>query len=326
MRFRAKRGTDRSIVPETIPTAWTLTEGHAGMRAQVEGLAEAMGLTAARRDVRARLPWDWLPGRIWPAPLAAVTPRPAPPWPGLVISTGNVAAPVAAALRRKGVRAVHVQNPKMDLRLFDVVVAMRHDRLSGPNVLVTRTAIHRVTQARLEAARAEWAPRLAHLPRPLVAVLAGGSNGRFTLDAAVGAALADRLATMMRQDRAGVFVTPSRRTDPAVTATLAAKLRPLGAEVWDFAGDNPYFGLIASADAIVVTQDSVSMVSEACATTAPVLIAELPGRSRRIAQFLADLRGDGRIRPFAGRLETWDVTPIDDTPQAAAEVRRRLGF
>lgn len=308
------------------PPTWTLTEGHAGMRAQVEGLAEAMGLAAERHDIRARLPWDWLPGRLWPAPLSATVPRLLPPWPALVISTGNVAAPVAAALRRRGVRAVHVQNPKLDPARFDVVVAMRHDRLSGPNVITTRTTIHRVTPARLAAARADWAGRLAHLPRPLVAVLVGGSNGRFTLDRAAGGALADRLAGMMRQDGAGVFVTPSRRTDKAVTAHLREKLRPLGAEVWDFTGDNPYFGLIASADAIVVTQDSVSMVSEACATAAPVLIAELPGRSRRIAQFLGDLRQDGRVRPFAGRLETWDAAPIDDTAEAASEVRARLGL
>ncbi len=312
-------------MPDTL-TTWTLTEGHAGMRAQAEGLAEAMRLAATAKDLRARLPWDWLPGRLWPAPLACVTPRLVPPWPDIAISCGNVAAPVGAALRRKGVRAVHVQNPKLDPGRFDVVVANRHDGMSGPNVIVTRTTLHRVTPGRLAEARAAWADRLAHLPRPLVAVLVGGSNGRFTLDAGVGAALADRLAAMMRADGCGVFVTPSRRTDPVVTATLAGKLRPLGAEVWDFTGENPYFGLIASADAIVVTMDSTSMVSEACATAAPVLIAELPGRSRRIGQFLSGLAADGRTRRFEGRLEMWPVTPINDTADAAAEVRRRLGL
>lgn len=308
------------------PTAWTLTEGHAGMRSQAEGLAEAMGLSATAKDLRARLPWDWLPGRLWPSPLACVTPRLAPPWPDIAISCGNVAAPVAATLRTKGSRAVHVQNPKLDLGRFDVVVANRHDGIAGPNVVTIRTALHRATPERLAAARHAWADRFAHLPRPLAAVLVGGSNGRFTLDAAVGATLAARLAAMLQADRCGLYVTPSRRTDPAVTAILAQTLRPLGAEVWDFTGDNPYFGLIASADVIVATMDSVSMVSEACATAAPVLIADLPGKSRRIAQFLDGLATDGRTRPFGGRLETWPVTPMDDTAAAAAEVRRRIGL
>ncbi len=310
----------------TPPVTWTLTEGHAGMRSQADGLAEAMGLPATAIDLRARLPWDWLPGRLWPAPLACVTPRLAPPWPDLAISCGNVAAPVAAALRTRGARAVHVQNPKLALDRFDVVVANRHDGIDGPNVILIRTALHRATPDRLASARAAWAGRFAHLPRPLVAVLVGGSNGRFTLDAAVGAALADRLAAMMRADGCGLYVTPSRRTDPAVTALLAARLRPLGAGVWDFTGDNPYFGLIASADAIVATMDSVSMISEACATAAPVLIAELPGRSRRIGRFLDGLAADGRTRRFGGRLEMWPVTPVDDTAFAAAGVRQCLGL
>ena len=98
----------------------------------------------------------------------------------------GVAAAVGAALRRDDRPVVQVQHPRMDPRRFDLVVVNRHDELTGPNVVVTRTALHRVTPARLAAAAAAWQPRLAHLKRPLVAVLIGGSNGRFRLDAAVG--------------------------------------------------------------------------------------------------------------------------------------------
>jgi hypothetical protein len=107
---------------------------------------------------------------------------------------------------------------------------------------------------------------------------------------------------------------------------LATALAPAGAWLWDGAGENPYFGLLALADAIVVTEDSVSMVSEAVATAAPVLLAPLPGRSRRIAAFMAGLATAGRVRPFAGRFETWPAEPLDDTPAIGAEVRRRLGL
>ena len=62
------------------------------------------------------------------------------------------------------------------------------------------------------------------------------------------------------------------------------------------------------------------------ATGAPVLFAELPGKSRRIGLFLNGLVGDGRIRPFRGRLETWEASPLDDTAEAAAEMCRRLGL
>jgi uncharacterized protein len=68
------------------------------------------------------------------------------------------------------------------------------------------------------------------------------------------------------------------------------------------------------------------MVSEAVATSAPVMLADLPGHSRRNALFTEGLMRDGRVRAFAGRLETWPVAPLDDTPVAAAEMCRRLGL
>jgi hypothetical protein len=129
---------------------------------------------------------------------------------------------------------------------------------------------------------------------------------------------------MMRRDQVGLMLTPSRRTDPAVVQALRDRLSPLGAWVWDFQGENPYFGMLALADVIIVTEDSVSMVSEAVATAAPVLLAELPGSSRRIDAFHQALLDEGRIRRFAGRCEVWPTAPLNDTPLAAAELRRRL--
>ena len=308
----------------SLPAATILSEPYAGLQTQARGLAEAAGLHPAVVELHPRAPWRWVGARMWPNPLAAV-PLPAL-GDGVLFAAGGTAAAVAAALRRPGRPAVQVQHPRMDPARFDVVVVNRHDGLSGPNVVVTRTALHTATPARLLAARAAWAPRLAHLPRPLVSVLVGGSNGRFRLDRSVAEALGRQLAAMMRADKVGLALTPSRRTGAEARAALAAAVAPEGGWVWDGAGENPYFGLLALADAIVVTEDSVSMVSEAAATGAPVLLASLPGRSRRIRLFNELLMQDGRVRPFAGRLETWPVQPLDDTPAAGADVRRRLGY
>jgi hypothetical protein len=265
---------------------------------------------------------------LWPAPLYAVDRAVlAPPLPDLLIGCGGKAGAVLAALAgRTRARRIMVQRPPVDPARFDLVLVTRHDQMTGPNVLVTRTALHRVTPARLAEAAALWAPRLAYLPRPLVVVLVGGSSGHYRLDVPVGARLAGQLAEMMRRDKVGLALTPSRRTDPAVVQVFGRTLRQLGAYVWDMQGENPYFGLLALADAIVVTGDSVSMISEAVATKAPVLVAALPGRSYRQGQFTRDLFADGRARPFRGRLETWPAEPMNDTPEAAAEMCRRLGL
>lgn len=313
--------------PPMLPTAtWIVSEANAGLRAQALGLAEAAGIAADPRDIRARGFWRHVPAALWPRPLAAIEPGTLQgAWPELLIGCGGKAASVLSVLGHRS-RTVIVQHPRMAPSRFDLVMVARHDDLTGPNVIVTRTALHRLTPARLAEAARLWRPRLAHLPRPLVAVLVGGANGRFRFDAAVAERLAGQLAGLARRDGAGVVLTASRRTSPEIRGVFEASVPRAGGWMWDGTGDNPYVGMLALADMVVVTADSVSMMSEAVATTAPVVVAELPGRSRRIGLFLRDLEADGRIRRFAGRVEHWPVTPIDDTPSAAAEMCRRFGY
>jgi mitochondrial fission protein ELM1 len=309
-----------------IAAPWIISEGMAGLRSQAFGLAEAAGIAADFRELKPVAPWKWIAAKLWPDPLAAVAEAVKAPMPSLAIGCGGMAGSVLAALRRKSVRVVQIQNPRMNIGRFDLIIANHHDDLTGPNVFVTRTALHRVTPARLAAEATLWRDRLAPYRRPLVAVLLGGNNGRFRLDRDAGARLAADLATMAERDKVGVVVTPSRRTDPAVTDLIRAALAPSGGWVWDLSGENPYFGMLALADLIIVTQDSVSMISEAAATTVPVMIAPLPGSWHRQGRFLKPLVNEDRVRPFEGRFVTWRVSPLNDTPLAAAEMRQRLGL
>ena len=278
------------------PESWILTEPYAGLQAQAQGLAEAAGLAPRMIDLHPRPLYRYVPPAFWPEPLGAVNLQRPPK--GLMFTAGGTGAAVGAALRKRGNQVVQIQHPRMPLKHFDLVVVNQHDEVTGPNVVVTRTALHRATPERLAEARAIWAPRFAHLPRPLVAVLVGGSNGRYRLEAAEGTSLARSLIGLMNYDKAGVMITPSRRTAPAVRQALQQVLGPRGAWIWDMQGENPYFGMLACADIIVATMDSISMVSEAVATSAPVLIAELPGKSRRSALFLKILYDIGRVRQF----------------------------
>jgi hypothetical protein len=108
-------------------------------------------------------------------------------------------------------------------------------------------------------------------------------------------------------------------------AVLGRRLAGLPATVWDGAGENPYFGLLGLADALVVTCDSVSMASEACATGKPVYIAELPGGNRKFREFHASLRAQGMTRPLVGELESWTYVPPNDTARVAKAVLGRMG-
>jgi len=298
----------------------------AGLRNQAVGLAEAAGLAADVRVLPKSGFWARLPGKTGLRRMIEAAPHVvAPPLPGLVIACGGAGARIAAAQRGAAVRAVAIQDPRMDLKKFDLVFAARHDGISGPNVVVTRTALHRVTAARLAAEAAAWRPVFAQLARPLVAVLLGGANGRYRFGPEEARRLGTQLAAIAGAG-AGLAVTPSRRTAPECVAMLRAALAPFGAYIWDGAGENPYFGMLALADAIVVTADSVSMVSEAVATAAPVFLVRLPGKSARIGAFMEMMLADGRVRNFEGRLDLWDALPMDDTPAAGAALREMLGI
>ena len=95
----------------------------------------------------------------------------------------------------------------------------------------------------------------------------------------------------------------------------------MSASIWDGAGDNPYFAYLAFADAILVTADSVSMISEAAATGKPVHILAVDGGSAKFARFHQLMQRAGVIRPFAGSLESWSYPIPDDTARAGAAVR-----
>ena len=299
------------------------------MEQQALGLAQAIGGAVTAKRVGVRAPWRWLPGDLWLAPLsAAVGPdRLDPPWPDLVVSCGRHAAPLAAAMRRASrgaVRAVHVQNPLMRLSAFDLVVAPQHDRIAGANVLTTRVALHGMTPARLEAARTRWAGRLGAPGRTLVVVLVG-APGRSD-GGGDAARLLAQLSALAADPTLSLAVTPSRRTPPALTAALRAALLPTGAFVWDGAGENPYAGMLALAEIVIATEDSVSMVSEALATGRPVLVAPFGGVGRRLRAFLDAMQVQGAVRRFGGRVERWTKPPLDDTTRVAADVRKRLGW
>jgi mitochondrial fission protein ELM1 len=96
--------------------------------------------------------------------------------------------------------------------------------------------------------------------------------------------------------------------------------------LWDGTGDNPYFAFLALGDAIVVTEDSVNMVTEAAGTGKPVYVQKLPGRSTRLARFHRLMQERGATRPFEGKLESWSYTPINDTEMVAAALRSALNL
>lgn len=300
-----------------------IAEDFAGMRSQASGLAGYFSVPADFTPVRPMGLQRHLPMCFWPSPRKAIG---AVPESDVIFSVAGKGGRVGAALRRSDRPVVQIQNPRLPLGWFDIVVANVHDEISGPNVLLSRTALHGLSTETLTAAESAWHARLKPDGRPLLAVLVGGANGRFRFGAEEARDLMRKLGRIVRHMGAHLFVTTSRRTGAEATEILKNAVAELGGEIWTGGDDNPYLGLVACADFLVVTADSVSMVSEAVAGRAPVAVYPLPGRSRRIRLFLEALRDADRVRFLEETLQPWSVTPLNDTPMVAAEVSRRIGL
>jgi mitochondrial fission protein ELM1 len=249
--------------------------------------------------------------------------------PRLVIACGRHAVIPAICLKRKwGVRivSVFVQDPLVDTRHFDLVVAPQHDEVRGPNVISTRGALHHVNASVLSAARqTKMAQYFLQTGRPILTVLLGGPNRYFAFSQADVNRLIDKLHVAARDD-VQLLIVPSRRTPATVSFRFQAEF---GHDhlVWDGQDENPYLAALAVADYVVVTGDSVSMTTEASATGKPVFVEYLRERlpARRFRKFHFSFRHAGITRPFEGRLHRWTYSPPDDTAEVARRIKERMG-
>lgn len=331
-----------------------LSNGVVGAEKQALALAEAIGLPYTLRRVAlpratrrlptaAQLAADMLPE--WTGLRGE---RLEAPHPALAISCGRGSVPASVALRAdSGGRTltVHVQRPPCAESHFDLVVAPAHDYIGEvppPNVLLTAGSLHGVCDAALRAARGEWAPVLMPLPRPRLAVLLGGAVRRRwwqraqspELTAARGRELLHSAVAAVAPLGGSVMLATSRRTPPDAVAAAMSELeascessgvrgRAWGAE----ASPNPYTGLLAWADYLVVSADSINMASEACAAGKPTYVFGAEECTRRFGAFHDALRESRRARPWVGALEPpelWEAAGAPSDVERAADRARTL--
>lgn len=305
--------------PET--TLWCFA-ARRGNEVICEGVAAALGLAPLMAPMRPRALFEKL------APYGPVDPRdrPQPPWPDICFGSGRLATPYLRYVKRaSGGRtfAVFLQTPGAGRREFDLIWAPAHDRLSGPNVVTTTLSPHPITPARLAAARAAPKPALAALPGPRAAFVLGGDSRKHRFTPADFDTLAEAARAALAQGWS-LMVTASRRTPPGLTERLrTAVAQAQGRVVFDEGdGAAPYPDMLALADAVLVTADSVNMMGEAAATGAPVHVYEPGGRSRKTEALLDALIAQGAARRWRGAFEAFAPAPLDATAEIAAAIAR----
>lgn len=318
---------------------WAVSDGRAGIEAQVVGLSEALArlapceVTVKRvgwRGNTGRLPWwlNLLPKR-WLTPESGVPDSGNPDdWPDLWIAAGRATLPLSIRAKRwSGGKTfvVQIQDPRVPAHMFDLVIPPKHDRMSGDNILPITGSPHRVTPQRLTSEYQAFKDLIEPLPQPRVAVLVGGKSKAFDLSSERAAQIAHSIQIPLEQDGGSLLMTFSRRTPDAARALMTARLRHLPGMIWNGEGPNPYFAFLAGADYILVTEDSTNMATEAASTGKPVFVLKMDGSSLKFRLFHEELERQGAARPYGGAFHGWTYEPVNETDRAAREVLARIG-
>jgi mitochondrial fission protein ELM1 len=305
---------------------WILTEqGLKGTENQCIALAQAAGFDYELKTVKLKNPWKFLTPFIRafsPKALAPGSSELAAPWPDILIASGRKAiAPALWVKQQSGgkTKLVIIQSPVIKDKNFDLVIVPQHDEYDGENVLKITGALSLVTSETLAAAKAEFGPQLEQLSTPRIAVLIGGNSRTHKITPQIARLLVMQLKKLLQQNFS-LMVTASRRTPSEIQDQLRKEL--IGPQIAFYAGDgpNPYQAYLAWADAILVTEDSVSMACEAISTGKPVYIIRLSGGSKRFKRFHDHLAAQSYARWFTGQVNDFAYVPPNDLKAAVAKI------
>jgi len=310
-------------------TVWVLLDDRAGNRSQALGVAEALALPFSEREL-VYGPLARLPNSLLGATFGGLTGESRgelqPPWPDLVIAAGRRTAPVARAIKLASggtTRLVQIMDPGPGD--FNLIMQPSHDRpIPGNNVLRLIGAPHRLTDAVLAEARETWAGRFDDLTTPRLALIVGGSTRRRRFTADMARELAAKASELAAGAGGSLLVTTSRRSGDVADILIDGLTVPYSAYRWGDNGENPYIGYLALADAIIVTGDSVSMCSEACAAGCPTYIYAPAGLiTPKHARLHETLYAAGYARPLGDRIHEWSHAPLLPAIDVAEDIRRR---
>lgn len=314
------------------PLIWVLLDDRAGNRSQALGVTSALDQPVQEKELHYGAAAK-LPNLVLGASISGLTKQSrdglGAPWPALVISAGRRTAPVARWIKAQSggkSRLVQIMDPGSGRDDFDLICMPAHDQPNAAtNTMVIDGAPHGMTAERLATAAAEWSDKLSARQAPRIAVMIGGSTRRKTFTAAMAQELCERANKAAATVNGTLMVTTSRRTGDVVDTISEALDGSAVLHRWDSDDENPYAGYLALADAIIVTGESVSMCSEACATDKPVYIYA-PGdlitpKHGRLHQTLFD---GGYAKPFDGSIDlAWKPNTLNVAADIASEITSR---
>ena len=305
--------------------ALLLTQGMHGMVSQVEGLARALGLTYKHQSIKLKPIWNLLPPKLTPISENLVKEKFVCDS-KVIISCGRKSVIPSIALKKrlgKEIFTIHIQDPKVSLKHFDLIISPEHDNIKGDNVLTTKGAIHYLTKKEIK-------DNLNYLnvdkdKKKLVTFIIGGPNKYYNYNDQAIQQLFTKIKTLFTPDKYKIIIVPSYRT-PEKIIKKAFDTFNFNHIVIKTVDKKAYLSALALADISVVTCDSTSMISEAAITGKPVYIAMMkPNKNnRRFKKFYSLLTDLGITRELKDNVEEWSYESFNEVNRVAPIIKTKM--
>jgi len=306
--------------------AWCVTDGAAGNVSQVKGLASAMNLIYQEKKVILRFPWSHLPPGFFPIFDFAIKNKSdfmADRYPKYVITSGRKSIYLSLLLKRKlkdKVKTIHIQDPKINPKLFDHIIAPEHDHIKGPNVIKSKLAINHINEELMSSEAIKFNEDFKSLNKPIVTLILGGKSNNYTFDKAALNRLSMKIDKIIENNSVSLVILFSRRTDKFIKDFIAKKYSE-DHLVWTNSQKNPYIALLKLSSCLICTGDSVSMISEAIYSRKPVYIFRLKSKKKnnRIDLFNEKLLALSYTKELSSNL-IFDKTDYENETIKIAEI------
>ena len=308
--------------------AWCVTDGSAGMNSQVKGLAEALKVKYKLKAINLRFPWNVLPVGILPLNsliFQNIDLKNLDQVPDILITCGRKSVYLSIYLKRKYGRKifnVHIQNPKVSLNEFDLVVAPTHDRLNGFNVINTDLAINHINQEIIASNIDLFKKDFLNYELPICCILIGGKSKNYIFDRKTLEDLVLKIKELQDNNQINPIILSSRRTDRFMIDYLDNQF---GESHISWSEEkNPYLALLGLSRFIICTSDSVSMISEAIYSKKSVYIYRLKSskKNNRIESFINSILDKGFAKLIPNFMEEFSNNYKNETEEVARRIQQ----
>ena len=303
-----------------------LTEGMHGMISQVEGLAKALDIEFIHQKVELNSFWKLIPPNLTPVSKLVFKKIDISDF-DIIISCGRKSVIPSIYLKKsskKKVFNIHIQDPKVSLGNFDLVIAPEHDNLRGKNVIISKGAIHYLNLDEIKNNHSYLADKLKKNHEYILLVL-GGPNKYYDYEDQNLINIFGIIKKILNNNNLQAIVIPSMRT-PKKTINLANEHLGLENLIINNVDKKAYLSGLSLAKYIVVTCDSTSMISEAALTGKPIYIADIPAKRKdeRFKKF-RDLFSELNItKNLNEKLEIWSYKSLNETTRIAEKIKKYI--